>query len=30
MKSIHRKMDVSHQAEISAIISRLGLLGQPR
>jgi DNA-binding CsgD family transcriptional regulator/PAS domain-containing protein len=28
MKSIHRKMDVSHQAEISAIISRLGLLGQ--
>jgi DNA-binding CsgD family transcriptional regulator len=28
MKSIHRKMDVSHQAEVSAIISRLGLLGQ--
>jgi DNA-binding CsgD family transcriptional regulator/PAS domain-containing protein len=28
MKSIHRKMDVSHQAEISAIISRLGVLGQ--
>jgi DNA-binding CsgD family transcriptional regulator/PAS domain-containing protein len=28
MKSIHRKMDVSHQAEISATISRLGLLGQ--
>jgi hypothetical protein len=28
MKSIHRKMAVSHQAEISAIISRLGLLGQ--
>jgi DNA-binding CsgD family transcriptional regulator len=28
MKSIHRKMDVSHQAEISAILSRLGLLGQ--
>jgi DNA-binding CsgD family transcriptional regulator len=28
MKSIHRKMDVSHQAEISAIISRLGLLVQ--
>jgi DNA-binding CsgD family transcriptional regulator/PAS domain-containing protein len=28
MKSIHRKMDVSHQAEISAIISRLGLLRQ--
>jgi DNA-binding CsgD family transcriptional regulator/PAS domain-containing protein len=28
MKSIHRKMDVSHQAVISAIISRLGLLGQ--
>ncbi len=28
MKSIHRKMEVSHQAEISAIISRLGLLGQ--
>jgi DNA-binding CsgD family transcriptional regulator/PAS domain-containing protein len=27
MKSIHRKMEVSHQAEISAIISRLGLLG---
>ncbi len=27
MKSIHRKMDVSHQAEISATISRLGLLG---
>jgi len=28
MKSIHRKMDVSHQAEISAIISRLGVLGR--
>jgi DNA-binding CsgD family transcriptional regulator/PAS domain-containing protein len=28
MKSIHRKMDVSHQAEISAIISRLGLFRQ--
>jgi DNA-binding CsgD family transcriptional regulator len=28
MKSIHRKMEVSHQAEISAIISRLGLLEQ--
>jgi DNA-binding CsgD family transcriptional regulator len=28
MKSIHRKMEVSHQAEISAIITRLGLLGQ--
>lgn len=28
MKSIHRKMEVSHQAEISATISRLGLLGQ--
>lgn len=28
MKSIHRKMDVSHQAEISATISRLALLGQ--
>jgi DNA-binding CsgD family transcriptional regulator/PAS domain-containing protein len=28
MKSIHRKMEVSHQAEISAIISRLGVLGQ--
>lgn len=27
MKSIHRKMDVSHQAEISAILTRLGLLG---
>lgn len=26
LKSIHRKMDVSHQAEISAIVSRLGLL----
>jgi DNA-binding CsgD family transcriptional regulator len=26
MKSIHRKMEVSHQAEISAIISRLGVL----
>jgi DNA-binding CsgD family transcriptional regulator/PAS domain-containing protein len=28
MKSIHRKMEVSHQAEISATITRLGLLGQ--
>jgi DNA-binding CsgD family transcriptional regulator/PAS domain-containing protein len=28
MKSIHRKMEVSHQAEVSAILSRLGLLGQ--
>jgi DNA-binding CsgD family transcriptional regulator len=28
MKSIHRKMAVSHQAEISAIVTRLGLMGQ--
>ena len=27
IKSLHRKMEVSHQAEISAIISRLGLMG---
>ena len=27
IKSLHRKMEVSHQAQISAIISRLGLLG---
>jgi len=27
IKSLHRKMEVSHQAEISAIVSRLGLLG---